>query len=408
MRKAERGPAALARARDGFRAWLFDAAFPFWNANGFGASLPDGSRPAAEQITLDGATFFPGYTRIRVQARQLFVYAIAAEHGVPGAAGAAEGIFRFMLRHGRASDGHWIRRTMPDGRPVDETADLYDIAFVLFALAHHARVFRDPRPLREAERTLDFLRREMTHPGGGFHHALPVEPGWRLQNPHMHLLEAALALFEASGDARWAELARELVGLFHDRFFDAESGTLAEHFSETLHRAGGIDGDLVEPGHQMEWIWLLDRGQTLLGDPLADRGIRALDRIRDGHGVGRETGLMRDAIGRDGRLLRGSSRLWPQGELLRAGCVLHRRAENAAEAGSAADTVLDAAGNLLDRFLVGPKSTTLPPGTWIDQLDAFGRPAIRMIPASSFYHIVTAWIELEAFQPQAQPTLTGF
>ena len=163
----------------------------------------------------------------------------------------------------------------------------------------------------------------MTHPGGGFHHVLPAEPGWRLQNPHMHLLEAAVALFEVSGDARWAELARELVTLFHERFFDPESGTLAEHFDQALHRAGVMDGDLVEPGHQMEWIWLLDRADALFGDPLADRAIRALDRVRDGHGVGHETGLMRDAIARDGRLLRGSSRLWPQGELLRAGTVLH-------------------------------------------------------------------------------------
>lgn len=386
---------ALEGARAALRSWMFDLALPFWCAHGFRPAAADGATAAAEHLTLSGEPSHPGYTRMRVQARQLFVFSIAAERGVHGAAARADGLFRFILRHGRSNGGGWVRRLRPDGAPLDDTADLYDMAFVLFAFAHHARVTGDRQPLREAAQTLDFIRTRMTHPQGGFGNALPVEPGWRLQNPHMHLLEAAHALFQAGGGDAWAELAGELASLFHRRFLDPATGTLAENFTDALRRAGGVDGDLVEPGHQVEWIWLLDRQQFLFGGPAPDAAIGGLARVCEGQGVGTETGLMRDAISRDGRLLRGTSRLWPQTELLRAGCVLHRRADTVSDSDAALRLVLRTANNLLNRFLVGAGSVTPPPGTWIDQLDAFGLPAVHTIPTSSFYHIMTAWIELE-------------
>ena len=390
-------PADLGRVRDALRDWIFDQALPFWAAHGFAPALGDGSRPAFEHLQLSGAAADPGYTRMRVQARQLYVFSIAAERGVAGAAALAEGLYRFIVRHGRGRPGAWVRRLKPDGRPHDQAADLYDIAFVLFAFAHHARVSGAAAPLREAERTLDFLRAHMTHPAGGFLNALPVEPGWRLQNPHMHLLEASHALFEASGDARWADLAAEMADLFHARFLDPETGTLAEYFTPDWRRAGGMDGDSVEPGHQVEWIWLLDRQEALFGGAPAAPAIGALARVLDGHGVGAETGLMRDEIARDGGQRRSSSRLWPQTELLRAGCVLHRRAGQQEEKEAALRTIVRTADNVQSRYLVGADSQAMPPGTWIDQLDAFGRPSVQTIPTSSFYHIMTAWIELDQF-----------
>ena len=60
----------------------------------------------------------------------------------------------------------------------------------------------------------------MRHPGQrGYLTELPAS-GHRKQNPHMHLLEAALANLEASGDERFLALADEMVGLFCDHFYD--------------------------------------------------------------------------------------------------------------------------------------------------------------------------------------------
>lgn len=391
----------LGRVQVQMREWMFGLALPFWSGVGIDR-LPGGRmRGACEHLTLDGLPARPGFKRMRVQARQLYVFAEAAAQGVTGAGALAWGIHRFMAREGSSADGGWARRLSADGQVLDPAQDLYDLAFVLFALARLARLTGDALPLRQAERTLGFLRARMARPSGGYANVVPAEVGWRQQNPHMHLLEAALELFDVSRDARWAELAAELVGLFRTRFLEPESGTLGEYFQEDWRRAAGIDGDKVEPGHHAEWVWLLDRYEALAGEPTGSL-IEVLDRSARAHGIGPETGLVRDEIGRDGRLRLGSARLWAQTEMLRAHCVLYRRGlarGDAADAAGRLAAIVRSADNLLTRYLVGAGAGLLPPGTWIDQLDAFGRPAIDRIPTSSFYHIMTGWLELDAVRP---------
>jgi mannose/cellobiose epimerase-like protein (N-acyl-D-glucosamine 2-epimerase family) len=67
---------------------------------------------------------------------------------------------------------------------------------VLFALAWHARLTRSEEPLARARRTLDWITAHMPHPPAGYRNVQPWEDGPRQQNPHMHLLEAVLALYE--------------------------------------------------------------------------------------------------------------------------------------------------------------------------------------------------------------------
>ncbi len=391
-----------ARAAMALRGWVFGLALPFWSSVGMDPPLARGrGRAACEHLRLDGRPAEPGYRRMRVQARQLYVFTEAAQRGVDGAAAIASGIHRFMTAQGAASDGGWARRLRPDGSVLDPTSDLYDLAFVLFALAHHARHTGDPAPLRQADDTLGFLRRRMARRSGGFSNAEPVEPGWRQQNPHMHLLEAALELFSVNGDGRWAELAVELVALFRTRLLEPDTGTLGEYFDADWRRAPGIDGDKVEPGHHAEWIWLLDRHQALTGENTAAL-IAPLDALCRRHGIGTETGLVRDEVGRDGSLRLGSARLWPQGEMVKAHCALFRRAcgQRDRDALRHHEAVIGrSTGNLLTRYLVSEKGGLMPPGTWIDQLDPFGRPAIDRIPTSSFYHIMSAWAELDRLRP---------
>ena len=80
--------------------------------------------------------------------------------------------------------------------------------------------------------------------------AWEVRVGPRRQNPHMHLLEALLAL-------GWRAEADALVRLFHERFYDEKSGSLAELFDERWQPLATPEGRIVEPGHNFEWVWLL-------------------------------------------------------------------------------------------------------------------------------------------------------
>src|SRR5260370_15710217 len=94
----------------------------------------------------------------------------------------------------------------------------------------------------------------MSYPCGGFRED-PRGTMPRRQNPHMHLLEACLALAEATSDRRWIERAAALASLMRDRFFDRQTGSLIEFLSDDL-RPDAKRGVGREPGHQFERIWL--------------------------------------------------------------------------------------------------------------------------------------------------------
>ncbi len=369
---------AVLRVHAAFRDWMEGQALPFWAGPG-----SDGAgRGFHEHMTLAGEG--PGEVpkRVRVQARQVYVYSNAAVLGWAGGAAAARHGWTFLRQAARA-DGHWSRALSPQGAVVDATADLYDLAFVLFASAWYARASGEDEPLVLAARTLGWIRATMGAPGGGLWNTWPAGAGHRQQNPHMHMLEAVLALHAATGDAAYAAYARELLALFRTRFFEPATGTLGEFFDERLGVAEGEAGSHVEPGHHYEWVWLLDRAARQLGEWHAAEA-EALYAFAGAHGVDGGRGLVRDVVGRDGVLRRGSFRLWAQTEALKAHVVMLERGHD-----SAGDVVRAAEG-LLGLYLGRARA-----GTWIDQLDADAAPVSVHVPASSFYHLFMGYAELD-------------
>ena len=107
--------------------------------------------------------------------------------------------------------------------------------------------------------TLRVLDQHFASPTGGYHSVLPADAGRREQNPHMHLFEAMLAWFEATGDAMFLARAGELHGMMAGRFFQSQSGILAEYFDGSWTPRAGDLGRICEPGHHFEWSWLLRR-----------------------------------------------------------------------------------------------------------------------------------------------------
>lgn len=369
----------VASAHAAFRGWMFGQALPFWA--GAGNDAP--GLGVHESLQLDGSPSGVPFKRMRVQARQVYVFSHAALLGwAPGRA-VAEDAYAFMARQGARSDGAWARRLSPAGDMLDPAADLYDLAFVLFALAWHARLTRSEEPLARARRTLDWIAAHMPHPPAGYRNVLPWEDGPRQQNPHMHLLEAVLALYETSGDAHYADHAHALVGLFRRHLFDPATGTLGEFFAEDWTPAPGDAGTHVEPGHHLEWVWLLDQYARLTGGEAgAEAGRLYSFALR--HGVDPATGLVWDVIGRDGAPRLRSFRLWPQTEALKAHVAMARRG------GDALARVAPTVRGIGTRYLQG-----CLPGAWTDQLDETGARLSRLIPTSSFYHVFMGYAELD-------------
>jgi len=369
---------------DAARDFLVKHALPLWSTLG---AYPNGC--FVEHLDLAGAPVDPGFTRVRVQARQIYVFSHAELTGLFNEPELCERSVDFFIKSAwLGKDRGFAKLITRDGDLVDGSSDLYDIAFALFALAWRYRAARDPRCLAIAHETLDFLDARMRHPAGGyFNDSARSQP--RLQNPHMHLVEAMNAWIEASGDPRFFAQARALVALFETRFCDQSTGALGEYFNDDWTPLPGEQGEIVEPGHQFEWAWIIGHFGRLSGEPRPELLSKLIGFGRR-HGLDEATGLTIDQVGRDGRVIASSRRLWPQTEAIKASLAAAEFLGERAPGRIA--RILDA---LFARFLdPGPA-----PGTWIDHYRPDWTLLVGKVPTTSLYHISLAFQELLRLRP---------
>jgi len=358
--------------------WLGEIALPLWWNKGADHELGG----FFEALDAQGAPVL-GPRRARVIARQIYVYCAAHWEGVPGpwAEAAAHGL-RFMLDRFMRPDGLIRAYVGVDGQPIDDTVVLYDQGFCLFALASAARAgLGGDDLLARADRLLDVLERDWSAQAGGF-----VEQGRRTHqsNPHMHLLEAALALEAAGAGPRYAALADGIADLCLSRFIDARSGALREFFSPDWSPAPGEDGRIVEPGHQFEWAWLLSIWSRLRGRADAASAAARLYAVADSYGIDRERGVVIDQLSQDFTVVSARARLWPQTERIKAAAILAQGCDSPTlRAAREADMAQAVRG--LKTYLTVPAS-----GLWRDKMLEDGRFTDEPSPASSFYHIALA------------------
>ena len=234
------------------KAWLREILIPAWidravrpGRAGF-VELFDPADPVRD--------FGPVRTTL-VTARLTYVFSHAhlldPESGALAAARHGFAFLRDVCREG--GQGRFLHPVREDATSVDARTDLYDLAFVLFAMAWYYRATQDGQALAIADEVIGFIEREMAHPQGGFvEDTLGTLP--RRQNPHMHLLEAFHALAGATGEQRWLDHADAIVRLAREHLVDAETGTLGEYFSDDWQPAPGAAGQVCEPGGEALWL----------------------------------------------------------------------------------------------------------------------------------------------------------
>ena len=332
-----------------------------------------------------------GRKRLMVQARQLYVLSHAALLGDRSGEAAADQGYSFLLRVYRDSvRGGWYFASTPEGEVLDGTKDLYGHAFLLFALAWLHRAFSAPGAMALAADTMDALRTRLALPHSGFHATAAQDwtptPGPLLQNPHMHLFEAVLALHDASGDRRWMDEADALARLFRDRLFHRPTGNLREVFGAgwVTHPERGM---IVEPGHQFEWVWLLDKYRRQGGLIDISTEIETLFSFARNHGFDEEHGGIHDQVGPDGTPLLRTRRIWPVAEALKAYVAM-------TEAGLALPPEADRLADHLLRSFVPDDRVG-----WHETLTREGVPTMTDLPGSTPYHVFLAAIEAERLIP---------
>ena len=362
------------------KRWLCQEALPLWSDAGWDGT----SHSFVERLDMFGRPIVEAPRRVMVQARQICGYALAQHQGwIADAArlvgeGAASMVRRYYEADGQPG---WVFSLASDGHVVDARRDLYAHAFVILALAKAAEVTCDQKYVYLAEETLSFIDAYMRTPkAGGYAESWPVSTQPRRQNPHMHLLEALLALWKVAPSERLIERASELVELLKTRWMHGP--VLVEFFDDSWAVRG--PGDLFfEPGHHFEWSWLLEDFGTIVSGEL--QTVKRLLEMAVAHGIGPDCRIY-DEVWANGAVSKASTRVWPY-----------------AEAAKAFTSPLSGELNRWkpDDFLHAMEKTFLDParaGLWIEHLSAQDVPIVSFVPASTLYHIAGAVAKVEQWR----------
>lgn len=369
--------------------WMTTAALPLWVEKGFDRA----SGCAHERLNLHGLPDTDCPKRVRVQARQMFVLSCASRRGwVAGADAIVADLDRFVTRYAQhpSAPDVYVHVLNSQNGIHDPRQDVYDLAFFLLACAWRFRAFNDVTALRKSEALIQHLDAYIKGPRGGWLEG-DYSTGTRRQNPHMHLLEAFIALYDVTGDGRWLARSGEIFALFENSFYDSHNGVLLEYFHEDWSPLSEDEGQEVEPGHMLEWVWLLHQYSKRSGAPVG-RYTETLYRRALELGMEAETGLIYDAVSPQGRILKASKRCWPLTELIKASLCQASTGDQQAEVDAARGI------HLLFKYYFDKKI----PGLYVDQLDAENRVINNLAPASTLYHLMVATTEAVDYSAAAK------
>ena len=309
------------------RPWLHRSRLPFWLA----AHPRSGRRVLRESRRARAAPVASQRRTTLVQARLTYVFSHAyLLSGDPAFGEAARHGLAFLMRAARAPDGGWFRAVSVDGATLDNTRDAYDHAFVLFALAWYFRATGDASAIQLADATWQFMQQRLADPrhGGFFEEFAPGRTEMKLprrQNPHMHLLEALLALHVATGEKNWLRRAGALVDLFKRRFVDPRDRRADRVFRRGLVAGAGRRRQPARARPPVRMGVAAARVSTALSARRERHRLTPSGCSRSARQFGIERGdglhgAVFDGVDAHGALVAGTKLLWPQTEYIKA-CV---------------------------------------------------------------------------------------
>ena len=204
---------------------------------------------------------------IHTTARMAHCFAIGTLLGRPGAPEILDNAMQFLwTRHRDATRGGYFW-SVDDTAPVDRNKQAYGHAFVLLA-ASSAMTVGHPLAapmLADISEILDTRFWEPRHGASAEEFGpdwTPV-PGYRGQNANMHLTEALMAAFEATGERLYLDRAESIADLVIRRSAGAAGWRVPEHYTEDWQVDPHYQGNEMfrpagtTPGHALEWSRLI-------------------------------------------------------------------------------------------------------------------------------------------------------
>ncbi len=342
-----------------------------------------------EVLKSNGESKVIPFRRVMVHARQLFVFSRWAKlTGNNKFSAKADKIFEFMITaFWDFENGGWFSKLNLDGSVQNQTKDLYAHAFVLFGLANYKNSLDRKTAHDWIDKTLTIIERQFSRKDGSFCQDLSgdfvdLSPQIRSQNPHMHLLEAALYLLENDKqNSRYLTLVNRLLNLFESKILDSENKLIREYLDQSF-KPKLVNSFIIEPGHHYEWAWLLNWSDKIhkskkydtLTKTLFDTGWRLGWDFNNG-------GVFDEFDCENKQVFLSTKRLWPLLELIKVLSVL--------PSNSHGDDLTAALTIVLERYIQ-------PNGTWVERFDQNWCAVDTTMPTSSIYHMAMTISVLEA------------
>ncbi|ODN70887.1 AGE family epimerase/isomerase [Methylobrevis pamukkalensis] len=251
------------RRRPEHRAWLMRQGNAILD---FAQQASIDPRGGFFELDADGRPM-PGARQIHTTTRMVHCFVIAALLGRPGAADVIDhGLTYLWSGHRDESHGGYMW-SLQDGQPADDSKQAYGHGFVLLAAAGGKLVGHPlaDRLFADVAEVLDRRFWEENHGAFAEEFARDWSPigGYRGQNSNMHLTEALMAAFEASGEGLFLSRAERVAELVIGRHAAGNGWRLPEHFHADWEIDRAYRGaDMFRPygttpGHSLEWARLL-------------------------------------------------------------------------------------------------------------------------------------------------------
>src|ERR1700737_41413 len=146
---------------------MIEHSLPLWS----GAGWDPVAGGFVERLDIEGRADRAAPRRVRVQARQIYCFAKAAQMGwYPEGREIAKKGLDYLLAKAKSPDGRpgFVHLLDSDGSTMNAMRDRYDHAFVLLALSAVFQLGKDAQVRNEIESLLAFIDRDLRSPNGGY------------------------------------------------------------------------------------------------------------------------------------------------------------------------------------------------------------------------------------------------
>jgi N-acylglucosamine 2-epimerase len=164
----------------------------------------------------------------------------------------ADGIFRFIQRHGRDRHGHWVWLTEADGTVVEGPESIITDSFAIMGLVEYHLATGNGDALRIALETYDAVKERLSRPWSYPTAPYPTPQGLK---PHREYMQFSLAFSELGKAAGREDILRDgrergLEVLNH--FWKPGMRSFLEYVDERNGFVDTTEGRTMVPGHGIE------------------------------------------------------------------------------------------------------------------------------------------------------------